>query len=140
MTPTVVLLFAASICADVAGQIFFKIGAERLPDFSADNRAAFFKGLLADWWLLAGIVTYALELIIWLRILAEVPISVAFPIASANFLGVALASHFLLEGENWPGPMVRCGSHHHGGGTRRGQYLMGRRRAWACNKQNNERQ
>ena len=64
---------------------------------SAVNRAAFFKGLLADWWLLAGIVTYALELIIWLRILAEVPISVAFPIASANFLGVALAGHFLLK-------------------------------------------
>jgi drug/metabolite transporter (DMT)-like permease len=97
VTPTVVLLFAGSICADVAGQIFFKIGAERLPDFNAENRAAFFKGLVADWWLLAGIVTYALELIIWLRILAEVPISVAFPIASANFLGVALASHFLLK-------------------------------------------
>jgi undecaprenyl phosphate-alpha-L-ara4N flippase subunit ArnE len=110
VTLTVVLLFAASICADVAGQVFFKIGAERLPEFTAVNRAAFFKGLLADWWLLAGIVTYALELIIWLRILAEVPISVAFPIASANFLGVTLAGHFFLKEKigraQWSGALL----------------------------------
>jgi drug/metabolite transporter (DMT)-like permease len=110
VTLTVVLLFAASISADVAGQVFFKIGAERLPEFTAVNRAAFFKGLLADWWLLAGIATYALELIIWLRILAEVPISVAFPIASANFLGVTLAGHFLLKEKigraQWSGALL----------------------------------
>ena len=97
MTPTIALLFAASITADVVGQIFFKVGAERLPDFRGTEKLAFFKGLLADWWLLAGIATYAIELVIWLRILAEVPISVAFPLASANFLGVALASRVILK-------------------------------------------
>lgn len=97
MTPTIALLFAASITADVVGQILFKIGAERLPDFRGTAKLAFCKGLLADWWLLAGIGTYAIELIIWLRILAEVPISVAFPLASANFLGVALASRMILK-------------------------------------------
>lgn len=110
MTSTIVLLFAASITADVVGQIFFKIGAERLPDFHGDDRAGFFKALLSDWWLLAGITTYAIELVIWLRILAEVPISVAFPIASANFLGVAIASRLLLKEQigrgQWAGALL----------------------------------
>ena len=110
MTPTIALLFAASITADVVGQILFKIGAERLPDFRGADRLGFFKGLLADWWLLADIATYVAELVIWLRILSEVPISVAFPLASANFLGVAIASRVFLKEQigraQWAGAVL----------------------------------
>ena len=54
MSMTLALLFVASIVCDVAGQLCFKIGAERLPDFHGPDRAAFYSGLLKDWWLACG--------------------------------------------------------------------------------------
>lgn len=101
MSPTLVLLFVLSIGCDVAGQTFFKAGATALPVKNAlPDTAAGWRddvvNVLGNRWLLAGLATYAVETIVWLRILAEVPISVAFPIASLNFLGVALAGRWLL--------------------------------------------
>ena len=109
MTMTLGLLFLASIVLDVCGQLFFKIGAERLPDFHGPDRRAFYRGLLADWWLGAGLVTYAGELVMWLRILSEAPISIAFPLASASFLGVALVSRFILKERVTQSAVARCG-------------------------------
>ena len=127
MTPLLVLLFILSIGCDVVGQIFFKLGAMSVPAKVGpvkvgpvkvapreDNAAFGFANwqseaaeVLRNKWLLAGLATYALEAIVWLRILAEVPISVAFPIASLNFLGVALASRWVLgevvTGRQWAG-------------------------------------
>ena len=98
MTLLLVVLFALSIGCDVAGQIFFKIGADKVP--LAGEQSAGWRGRIAEVlgnrWLLAGLATYAIETVVWLRILADVPISVAFPIASLNFLGVALASRWFL--------------------------------------------
>ena len=101
MTPLLVLLFALSIGCDVAGQTFFKVGATSLPlKTSFSDTAAGWRddvaNVLHNRWLLAGIATYAVETIVWFRILADVPISVAFPIASLNFLGVALAGRWFL--------------------------------------------
>ena len=102
MTPLLVLLFILSIGCDVAGQIFFKLGATQMPSDGGNREGggpgwlATAQQVLANRWLQAGIATYAVETIVWLRILAEVPISIAFPIASLNFLGVALASRWLL--------------------------------------------
>ena len=108
MTPLLGALFVLSIGCDVAGQIFFKVGAMSVPvkDGVGPGKSDAAVGF-ANWqseaavvlrnkWLLAGIATYALEALVWLRILSEVPISVAFPIASLNFLGVALASRWFL--------------------------------------------
>ena len=115
MTPLLGALFVLSIGCDVAGQIFFKVGAMSVPvkDGVRPGKNGVGPGKsdaavgFANWqseaavvvrnkWLLAGIATYALEALVWLRILSEVPISVAFPIASLNFLGVALASRWFL--------------------------------------------
>ena len=108
MTPLLGALFVLSIGCDVAGQIFFKVGAMSVPvkdgvrPGKSDAAVGFANWqseaavVLRNKWLLAGIATYALEALVWLRILAEVPISVAFPIASLNFLGVALASRWCL--------------------------------------------
>jgi len=97
MTTSLALLFLASIVCDVAGQIFFKLGVERLPDFEGDGRSGFLRGLVTDGWLLAGIATYIVELVLWLKILSEAPLSLAFPLASANFLGITLASYLFLN-------------------------------------------
>jgi drug/metabolite transporter (DMT)-like permease len=95
MTPTLLFLILGSIVCDVAGQLFFKVGVDRLPTFSGFTSESI-RSTLLNPWIGAGLVTYVIELVLWLRIMADTPISVAFPLASANFLGIALASWWFL--------------------------------------------
>lgn len=97
MTLWILFWFALSVVCDVSGQLCFKIGAERLPDLHEASPGQFAAGVLTDYWLLIGIAIYIVETFVWLRILAEVPLSVAFPIASLNLLGVVLASRVFLN-------------------------------------------
>ena len=92
-----VSLFAATIACDVAGQLCFKIGASRVPAHDGPDRAGFLRGLFSDGWLLAGIVAYIGQLVLWVQILAILPLSVAFPVASLTFLVVALACRVFLS-------------------------------------------
>jgi drug/metabolite transporter (DMT)-like permease len=83
-------LFVLSIGCDVVGQIFFKIGVNR-------PSVAFWRSILTNYWLIGGIAVYALEVFVWLRILALVPLSLAFSISSLNVLGITLASRVILQ-------------------------------------------
>lgn len=95
MNNELLFLFPISIACDVTGQVFFKLGADRLPDYHTSTLRQFLIGLFQDPWLLAGIATFMFETFVWLKILAEAPLSIAFPIASLNFIGVTLVSRFL---------------------------------------------
>jgi len=97
LASTLVPLFAATIACDVAGQLCFKLGAGRLPAHDGPDRGGFLRGLVSDGWLLAGIAAYVAQLILWVQILAILPLSVAFPIASLTFLVVALTCRIFLS-------------------------------------------
>lgn len=96
MTLALSLWFALSVVCDVAGQLCLKRGADALPDDAADARRMAL-AMLSSSWIAAGVLIYVVEIFVWLRILAEVPLSIAFPIASLNFLGVTLASRVFLK-------------------------------------------
>ena len=96
MTTEIVALLTISIICDVFGQIAFKLGADRLPDAETVGVPAFCRRMTSEPWLVAGIATYVIEFIVWIRVLALVPLGIAFPIASLNILGIALASRFFL--------------------------------------------
>jgi undecaprenyl phosphate-alpha-L-ara4N flippase subunit ArnE len=96
MTAEVITLITISIICDVFGQIAFKIGADRLPDAGAIGVPAFCLRMLGEPWLIGGIAIYVIEFIVWIRVLALVPLGIAFPIASLNILGIALASRAFL--------------------------------------------
>lgn len=110
MTVEIVVLFALSVACDVLGQIAFKLGADNIPAPGAGRWGAFARSLVATPWLLAGMAIYVAEFVIWIRILALVPLSIAFPLASLNILGVLGASHLLLGerlGRNhWAGALL----------------------------------
>ena len=108
MPPELLILFPISIACDVAGQVFFKLGADALPEFDRASKGRFLRGIWTDWWLMAGIATFAFETVIWLRILSEVPLSIAFPIASLNFIGVTLASRLLFKEAVSPVQWLGC--------------------------------
>jgi multidrug transporter EmrE-like cation transporter len=96
MTAEVIILLAISIACDVFGQIAFKVGANRLPAAEAIGVPAFCRRMVREPWLVAGIAIYIIEFVVWVRVLALVPLGIAFAIASLNILGIALASHFFL--------------------------------------------
>jgi multidrug transporter EmrE-like cation transporter len=96
MTGEILGLIAISIACDIIGQIAFKIAAGRLPDAETVGVPAFCRSMLAEPWLIGGIAIYIIEFIVWIRVLALVPLGIAFPIASLNIIGVALASRVIL--------------------------------------------
>lgn len=96
MSADLVLLFCASVLCDVAGQLAFKRGADRLPDLREAGAHGFAARLVLEPFLALGLAIYAIEFLVWTRILVLVPLSIAFPLASLNILGVTLASRFWL--------------------------------------------
>jgi multidrug transporter EmrE-like cation transporter len=96
MTAEIILLLAISIVCDVFGQIVFKLGAHRLPDPEIVGLPAFCLSLIREPWLLGGLAIYIIEFIVWIRVLALIPLGIAFPIASLNILGISLASRAFL--------------------------------------------
>jgi len=74
-----------------------KFGASRLPAHDGPDRGGFLRGLVSDGWLLAGVAAYVVQLILWVQILAILPLSMAFPIASLTFLAVVLACRVVLS-------------------------------------------
>ena len=89
MTMSLIVLILASIALDVGGQLFFKHGMNRLPDHSLARA-------IAVPWLWAGVATYAVELVVWLWVLAHVRLTVAFPCASLSYCGVVIGSRLFL--------------------------------------------
>jgi undecaprenyl phosphate-alpha-L-ara4N flippase subunit ArnE len=96
VTGQVILLLAISIACDVFGQLAFKVGAGHLPSTDSVGLQAFLVRLLGQPWILAGVGIYAVEFVVWIRVLALVPLGIAFPIASLNILGIVLVSRVLL--------------------------------------------
>lgn len=81
-------VIAASLLLGVAGQVLFKMGMSRgVPYAQAIVSAPVLLGLLA----------YGLSTLFWLRALARLPLAVAYPYLSLNFILVPLAGHLLLR-------------------------------------------
>jgi drug/metabolite transporter (DMT)-like permease len=109
MSTALTALFGLSIACDVIGQTCFKIGAGALPsEWVASPQ--FFRQLLANGWLLAGLAICGFEMFVWLRILSQVSLSLAYSIASLNVLGITLASWLILKekvgARRWAGALL----------------------------------
>src|SRR5215467_27412 len=90
MNPDLMILLAASVACDVSGQTFFKLGAMGI----ARDRS---RSLMPIIWVGGGLVVYVIEIFVWLRVLAIAPLTLATPIASLNYIGVALAGRWLFN-------------------------------------------
>jgi undecaprenyl phosphate-alpha-L-ara4N flippase subunit ArnE len=57
---------------------------------------------LTDRWLIGGIVALGLGMLLWLRVLQLVPLNIAYPMLSLNFVLVTLASRlWFAERTGW---------------------------------------
>ena len=101
MTWLATVLVALSLSLDVAGQLLFKIGLNRLEQAGIDAGAHFWLAIARSPWLIGGVVAYAVEIPLWTAVLGLLPLSIAFPLASLSYCGVAAVAYFVL-GEKVP--------------------------------------
>lgn len=87
----------AAILLEVVGQCAFKLGAvalERRPSPAGWLRGAV--RTVTDPWVAFGLAAHVVELFLWIAALHLAPLSVAFPLMSLSYCGVAAAGHFWL--------------------------------------------
>lgn len=111
MSLTVIALVAFSIVLDVAGQLFFKLGLDRLPELEGGFRLNAFWGQVFNAPLLwCGIGAYVIEFFVWLEALSRAPLSLLFPAAALAYCGVVLAGKLMLgeivTARRWLGTLV----------------------------------
>jgi multidrug transporter EmrE-like cation transporter len=99
MTTTAYALLALAILLEVAGQVCFKLGLDRIPDQPGSGFGSavnLWARIARSRWIGVGVAAYAVEFPVWLAVLSLAPLSAAFPAASLGYVGVALACRFML--------------------------------------------
>lgn len=86
-------LLVFCICAEVAREICFKLGASR----SAPERDGYFLRVVRTPLIWGGIVLWGLEAVAWVAVLGMLPLSVAFPIATLTYAAVPVTGVLLLR-------------------------------------------
>ena len=109
------LLLGATVLLDIVGQVFFKLGVGHddggaAQATSGSGAARFLRGLFASPWIVAGVIVYAAEFVVWFAALTRVPLNEAFPFNALAYCGVVLASRWFLHEQvslrRWIGTLV----------------------------------
>ncbi|WP_258358925.1 SMR family transporter [Moorella sulfitireducens] len=95
----VILLIFLSVLLGAGAQVLFKIGVLQLDNFKFDFPGI--TGLLFTPYILGGLAAFAVSFFLWLKVLAEAPLSFAYPMASLGYVFVFLFS-WLYLGESLP--------------------------------------
>ena len=95
MTLAVLALLALTISLEVARELCFKLAANRSDKhLQNSNYLARLFGTPIVW---LGFACWATELMCWIRVLSQVPLSIAFPILSISYCGMVLAGEYILK-------------------------------------------
>jgi drug/metabolite transporter (DMT)-like permease len=98
MTATLatLLLLLGSVTCDVTGQVCFKLGVGHEAGDGADSPSLLHKVLHSPW-IALGVAVYALEFVLWFAALSRTQLSIAFPFTALGYVGVVLASRYVLD-------------------------------------------
>ena len=86
-----VVLLALNVLALSVGQVLFKLAARGL-----DGTAPLLAQVLFNKYLFAALVLYGLATAMWVALLRQVPLSVAYPFVALAFFLVPLMGHWVL--------------------------------------------
>jgi undecaprenyl phosphate-alpha-L-ara4N flippase subunit ArnE len=93
-------LLLVTVLCDVCGQVCFKLGVGH-DDTAIKKRRAGVAGFVLDLvgspWVVAGLLIYVVEFIVWFAALTLAPLSVAFPFMALSYCGVVIASRWILH-------------------------------------------
>ena len=92
-------LLMATVLCDVCGQVCFKLGVghEDTQVASRTGVSGFLLDLVGSPWVVAGVLIYVVEFIVWFAALSLTPLSVAFPFMALSYCGVVIASRWILK-------------------------------------------
>jgi multidrug transporter EmrE-like cation transporter len=98
--PAGLILVIAAMAVESFAQMFLKIGAGGGPRILSQPfrgvAGRFRLGASAGAWIALGIAAYALEILLYTLALHRLDVSVAFPLGSLCFVGVAILSRWFL--------------------------------------------
>ncbi|CEP66651.1 Drug/metabolite transporter [Moorella glycerini] len=95
----VLVLILLSVFLGAGAQVLFKVGVLQLDSLKFNIPGI--TGLLFSPYILGGLVAFAASFLLWLKVLAEVPLSYAYPMVSLGYVFVFLLS-WLYLGESLP--------------------------------------
>lgn len=98
MTTTLatLLLLLGSVACDVTGQVCFKLGVGHETEGGTDAPSLVHKVLHSPW-IALGVTVYALEFVLWFAALSRTQLSIAFPFTALGYVGVVIASRYILN-------------------------------------------
>ena len=93
------LAVLVSVSLAVVGQLLLKMGMLRMGRFSLNISTIIqqYARILVNPFIIAGIISFALSMLVWLYVLSRLELSVAYPFAALTYVLILLASHFLLK-------------------------------------------
>lgn len=97
MTSTLatLLLLPGSVARDVSGQVCFKLGVG--DEVEGAQAPSLVYTVLHSPWIARGAAVYALGFVLWFAALSRSQLSVAFPFTALGYVGVVVASRFVLN-------------------------------------------
>lgn len=87
-------LFVLAATLESIGQISFKKGASTHRTIQGIR---YYVNLIKNRWVITGLFSYAIEMVIWLFLLSNIPLSVAFPLSGLQQLFIILFSAIILK-------------------------------------------
>jgi drug/metabolite transporter (DMT)-like permease len=87
-------LFIAGATMESASHLCLKKGATANKDATG---LAYYLRLMRNKWVIAGILSYFVEMVIWIVLLTYIPLSVAFPLTGIQKVMIILFSVFVLK-------------------------------------------
>ncbi len=109
------VLLAATVVLDIVGQVLFKLGVGHDSDDASASTptggiVGFLRDVLGSPWIIAGVVVYAAEFVVWFAALTRIPLNEAFPFNALAYCGVVVASRYLLHetvsAKRWLGTLL----------------------------------
>lgn len=93
-TAATLLLLLASVACEVAGQLCFKRGIGH--ETGEAEAPSLLHKVLHSRWIALGVAVYAAEFVFWFAALSRTQLSIAFAFMALGYVGVVLASRWLL--------------------------------------------
>jgi drug/metabolite transporter (DMT)-like permease len=95
-------LIILTVILNTVAQIALKAGILQIGIFSFtwSNFVPIVIKVLLTPWILLGLFTYGVSVIVWLMVLSRTPVSIAYPISSLGYIISAIAANYIL-GENF---------------------------------------
>ncbi|MFZ9035567.1 MAG: SMR family transporter [Francisellaceae bacterium] len=99
MTITIWLLLLFGVSLNASAQLLLKFGVDRIGEFSFTLANIWPIGwkLATNYFIILGLSSYVISVIVWLMVLSRVPVGVAYPMVSIGYIITAIAGYFLFS-------------------------------------------